>query len=127
VFNSWDTAVTICAGAKRFGDQDAIRYAVGGPVLCAITSHIDDWNIGMELPGALGYVRKQTDRVARLTNSSFAEAMENRSSIIEGFALRWDISEFVAADVMGGALLDAYRRDIPEKEKSVPEILGSFR
>jgi hypothetical protein len=45
---------------------------------------------------------------------------------IEGFALRWDVSEFVAADVMGGVLLDTYRGDIPEEEKQTRQIFESF-
>jgi nucleotide-binding universal stress UspA family protein len=47
-------------------------------------------------------------------------------SYIEGFALRWDVSEFVAADVMGGSLLDTYRGHIPEEEKQARQIFESF-
>jgi nucleotide-binding universal stress UspA family protein len=47
-------------------------------------------------------------------------------SYIEGFALRWDVSEFVAADVMGGFALDAYRGDLPEEEKQARQIFESF-
>jgi len=45
---------------------------------------------------------------------------------IEGFALRWDVSEFVAVDVMGGVLLDTHRRDIPNEEKQARHIFESF-
>src|SRR6266508_1468165 len=45
---------------------------------------------------------------------------------IEGFALRWDVSEFVAVDVMGGVLLDTHRRDILDEEKQARHIFESF-
>jgi len=45
---------------------------------------------------------------------------------MEGFALRWDISEFVAVDIMGGALLDTERRDGPEEEAQARQIFESF-
>ena len=45
---------------------------------------------------------------------------------IEGFALRWDVSEFVAVDVMGGAALDTHRRDILDEEKQARHIFESF-
>jgi nucleotide-binding universal stress UspA family protein len=48
------------------------------------------------------------------------------NSYVEGFALRWDASELVGAEVMSGVWLDAYRRDLPNEEKQAHEIFESF-
>jgi nucleotide-binding universal stress UspA family protein len=45
---------------------------------------------------------------------------------IEGFALRSDVSEFIAADAMDGVWLDTYRRELPEEEKQARQIFESF-
>jgi nucleotide-binding universal stress UspA family protein len=42
-------------------------------------------------------------------------------SYIEGFALRFDVSEFVAADLMGHVPVDTYRRDDGEPERQIFE------
>jgi nucleotide-binding universal stress UspA family protein len=45
---------------------------------------------------------------------------------MEGFALRWDISEFVAVDVMGVVPLETYRPDLLEEGKRARQIFESF-
>ncbi len=42
-------------------------------------------------------------------------------SYIEGFALRFDVSEFVAVDLMGHVPVDTYRRDEGEPERQIFE------
>jgi nucleotide-binding universal stress UspA family protein len=42
-------------------------------------------------------------------------------SYVEGFALRFDISEFVAVDLMGHVPVDTYRRDEGEPERQIFE------
>jgi nucleotide-binding universal stress UspA family protein len=44
---------------------------------------------------------------------------------VEGFALRWDANELVAADVMSGFWVEAYRRDLPEEESQARKIFES--
>ena len=46
---------------------------------------------------------------------------------IEGFALRSDVSEFIAADAMDGVWLDTYRRELPEEEKQRDGPDGDWR
>jgi nucleotide-binding universal stress UspA family protein len=47
-------------------------------------------------------------------------------SYIEGFPLRWAVSEFVAADAMGGIPLETYRQDVVEEAKAAGKIFESF-
>jgi nucleotide-binding universal stress UspA family protein len=47
-------------------------------------------------------------------------------SYIEGFPLRWAVSEFVAADAMGGIPLETYRQDVVEEAKAARKIFESF-
>ena len=47
-------------------------------------------------------------------------------SYIEGFALRWQISEFAAADVMGGLPLEKFAQDNAEEAKKARQIFESF-
>ena len=46
-------------------------------------------------------------------------------SYIEGFALRWSVSEFVAADAMG-VPLETYRQDIAQEPQQPRQIFESF-
>ena len=46
-------------------------------------------------------------------------------SYIEGFALRWDISEFVAGELMGGVVAHTYK-DFPQVEQQAHEIFEAF-
>lgn len=47
-------------------------------------------------------------------------------SHIEGFALRWRISEFVGVEMMGGFPLDRYARDTEEDAKQARRFFESF-
>ena len=47
------------------------------------------------------------------------------NSYIEGFALRWDVSELVG-DVMSGVWLDANRHDLPNEEEQARETFELF-
>jgi nucleotide-binding universal stress UspA family protein len=47
-------------------------------------------------------------------------------SYLEGFALRWDIDEFVAVDIGGGIPLQTYRQDVAEVERQACQIFESF-
>jgi len=47
-------------------------------------------------------------------------------SYIEGFALRWKISEFVSADMMGGIVVQADHREITRMETQARTIFESF-
>src|SRR5262249_12152040 len=45
---------------------------------------------------------------------------------IEGFALRSNIGELIAADAMSGVWVDTYRQELPEEEKQARQIFESF-
>ena len=47
-------------------------------------------------------------------------------SYIEGFALRWEINEFVGGDIAGAVPLATYREDIAEEAKQARQIFESF-
>src|SRR5262249_36122631 len=47
-------------------------------------------------------------------------------SYIEGFALRWKISEFVSADMMGGIVVQADHQEITRMEAQARAIFESF-
>jgi hypothetical protein len=47
-------------------------------------------------------------------------------SYMEGFALRFGISEFVAVDMAGGFPLEAFRQEGLEDEKQARQIFESF-
>jgi nucleotide-binding universal stress UspA family protein len=47
-------------------------------------------------------------------------------SYIEGFALRSNIGELIAADAMSGVWVDTYRQELPEEEKQARQIFESF-
>lgn len=47
-------------------------------------------------------------------------------SYIEGFALPWRVSEFIAADVMSGIPLETYRQDLAEETKQARHMFESF-
>jgi hypothetical protein len=47
-------------------------------------------------------------------------------SYIEGFALRWAASEFVAVDMMGGIPLEKYRQDNVEEAKQARQSFEAF-
>jgi hypothetical protein len=48
LFNSWETAVSNCAGAKGFA---GVRNALGCPFLCTVPAHIDHGELRIDLPG----------------------------------------------------------------------------
>jgi nucleotide-binding universal stress UspA family protein len=48
------------------------------------------------------------------------------NSYIEGFSLRWQISEFAGVDMMGGLPLDRYTQDSEEEAKKARQSFGSF-
>src|SRR5450759_1416661 len=47
-------------------------------------------------------------------------------SYIEGFALRWQINEFIGGDMMGGFSPKDYTQDIAEEAKKARQIFESF-
>jgi nucleotide-binding universal stress UspA family protein len=47
-------------------------------------------------------------------------------SYIEGFALSWSVSEFVAVDMMGGIPLEKYRQDSVEEAKQARQSFEAF-
>jgi nucleotide-binding universal stress UspA family protein len=47
-------------------------------------------------------------------------------SYIEGFPLRWAVSEFLAADAMGGIPLETYRQDVVQEAKEARGIFEAF-
>jgi nucleotide-binding universal stress UspA family protein len=47
-------------------------------------------------------------------------------SYIEGFALRWEITDFAGGDMAVGIPLATYRQDIPEVAKQARDIFESF-
>ena len=45
---------------------------------------------------------------------------------MEGFALRWQVTEFAGVDLMGGIPLERYRQDIAEEATKARQIFESF-
>ena len=48
------------------------------------------------------------------------------NSYIEGFSLRWQISEFAGVDMMGGLPLESYTQDSEEEARKAQQIFESF-
>jgi nucleotide-binding universal stress UspA family protein len=71
-------------------------------------------------------VPTENDSAMRSTLETALQLARRCNSYIEGFALRWDVSELVGADVMSGVWLDASRHDLPNEEEQAREIFELF-
>ena len=71
-------------------------------------------------------VPTENDDAMRSALETALQLARRCNSYIEGFALRWDVSELVGGDVMSGVWLDTFRHDLPNEEKQAREIFETM-
>src|ERR1700687_396134 len=71
-------------------------------------------------------VPTENDDVMRSTLETALLLARRYDSYIEGFALRWEITEFAGGDIAGGIPLATYRQDIAEGATQARQIFESF-